>query len=277
MFRLAFRRFGSGRPSPTARSSILLRRALMGCGIGAITGFTWQLLSNTQYSRQKVGSESPRSRLQPPTKVDEFPAELKLSSGDYVCLGTGVRKVTFLSFHVYAIGIYIGREDIPKMRQILASKNDSRALLYDAGQSGADLMDEILRKCRFALLITPTRKVDLGHLRDGFVRTVTQHPLYRDLSNNESFNEGLGQLRQAFARKIWVNSESQFFFDRSTNGEMEITFRKDAATDIALLGKVNDTQVSRLFLLRYLTGKKPNSPTALESAREGILALLDSP
>lgn len=275
MWRFALRGFATGRSSHSARSQILLKRALVGCGIGAVTGFSWQYWINTYGSNRKIVTESPQSRLKPPTNVSEYPAELKLDSGDFVCLGTGVRKVTFLSFHVYAIGIYIGKEDIPVMQKILASQQDPHALLYDSTEKGAELMDELLRKCRFALLITPTRKVDLGHLRDGFVRTVTQHPLFRELSKNESVNEGLGQLRHAFSRKLWVNSDSQFFFDRDTTGDMKITFRKDSTSDIAPLGEVTDLQVSRLFLLRYLSGKKPNSPTALESARSGILSLLE--
>lgn len=258
--------------------------------------------SKGQPSIVNVVDENGDATVKPPTNSPPFPKILHLPnhSAPYELFGIGVRTVSFLSFHVYAVGIYIYSEDKKIARQILNSaKNglahgDLEKALLDP-ETGSKIISHLLdHDIRLDLRIVPVRNTDFGHLRDGFVRGVLGHPYYKSLTNVpaeyksdpehvkllENLGNGINELKVAFSRKMSVPKHNILNLERNADGSMSIAYFKGTdenvpGTEVTTLGDVHDSNVSKIMFLHYLTGKKPASESARTSAVHGLVNLLN--
>lgn len=248
-----------------------------------------------------VADEKGIFSVQPPTKCPPFPSAITLLGDDstpvpYELLGVGVRTVSFLSFHVYALGIYIAEPDKKLAHSILnfAAKQhpsgDLKQALLDP-VVGVKLVSHLLdHGVRLDLRIVPVRNTDFGHLRDGFVRGVLNHPFYKELVNHpaipktdpahiavvDEMGQGVNQLKVAFSRKMSVPKFNILHLTHNPNGSLGISYYK-SQTEVGAekidLGVVNDSNVSKIVVLHYLTGKTPASESGRISAVDGLSAL----
>lgn len=247
------------------------KQFLAGMALGLGAGFFWTWYDKRVAQGLRIFSDDDQW-LQPPTNCPPFPWQIELNGTTYEALGVGVRAVTFMQFHIYALGIYIASEDKVRARQLLGRYSDLPIKLFDENQN-PEIIDLLLSNgIGFDLRIMPVRNTDFGHLRDGFIRTIMASFLTRKIGQTESFAEGLGEFKRAFSRKRDVSKGDTINFSRQKSGILNIYISKQASPNIIeSLGTVKSPDVSRCFFLQYMSGKKPCSPSALESFLHGLL------
>lgn len=213
-------------------------------------------------------------KIQPPTKCDPFPRQIDVRGTKYSVIGVGYRSVTFMSFHVYGLGIYIADKDVPQARKVLNSIADLSGALADP-QSSADVIGRLLDNgVRFAVRIVPTRNTDFLHIRDGLVRSVMANPAFKVLGNNDQVGQGLTELKQAFSRKRTIPKGDVITIAQIEGGKLYAQYALKAnQSEPEELGFVAHPDVGRLLFLQYLSGKNPNSPTASKSSHDGLVSL----
>lgn len=309
LFRLAAvkgatrRSFASAaRTSNTARASYLLAgaTALVGSSAayyyhaaqdGAIQADCSVSSSKTALAKTVVTTNDEGVRLvQPETTCPPFPAQLDLPQDKFQLLGVGVRTVSFLSFHVYALGIYIAEQDRQLAHEVLAdakeldSKHEGslESALLDHDQSTKIISHLLDHGISLDIRIVPVRNTDFGHLRDGFVRQILAHPLFKQLSRveNEAVSESLGagvnDLKVAFSRKLKAPKFTILHMTRLRNGELSMTYYKgknEKDAEVLDLGVVKDKNLSKILMLQYLAGKNVSSESARVNAVEALAKL----
>lgn len=267
------------REAPKKRDSILKNRFVQGIALGLGVGVTYGLLTNFNRPRNnRVSLESvpqilDNVNLDPPTNVDPFPKTISVNKVPFLALGTGVRTVTFLNFHVYAAGIYIAADDVERVKNVFAeiapefanadgSPIDWSSLLNDETKGRAIINRMLEENVQFAIRITPTRNTDFNHLRDGFVRSITNQKEAKAMQSPE-FGQSISDIKRAFGRKRKLTKGEVITWSRDVNGGMTAWYGLfDDGKE--LLGSVNHPDAARLFFLQYLSGSKPSSP-ALKS------------
>lgn len=228
--------------------------------------------------------------VQPETTCPPFPEEVSLPQGKFQLLGVGVRTVSFLSFHVYALGIYIAEQDKQLAKKVLADAKELdpkhegglETALLDHDQSTKIISHLLDHGISFDIRIVPVRNTDFNHLRDGFVRQMLAHPLYKQLSRvedeaiSESLGTGLNDLKVAFSRKLKAPKFTILHMTRPKTGELIMTYynnNKEQDAEVLELGIVNDKNLSKILLLQYLAGKNVSSESARVNAVEGLAKL----
>lgn len=239
-----------------------------GLVIGLGIGVGWAYIE-----RHGVSLEAD-DKIQPPTKCDPFDRTIDVKGEDYEVIGVGYRAVTFMNFHVYALGIYIAKEDFAKAHKVLDRIADLSGALSDPVKS-AEVVGSLLdHGVRFAVRIVPVRNTDFLHIRDGLVRSVMANPEFKQRGNDSSIGEGLNELKQAFGRKRKIAKGDVITIAQLKDGKLYATFAlKDTQSSPEELGYVQDPVIGRLLFLQYMSGKNPNSPTACKSSHDGLVAL----
>lgn len=289
--RVFSRRFGSSSFKNSGASGNNLKRnwlSISAASVGIVGVGIYGLSLNNQWREQVVKLDSPSKgekflipadveRIQPETKVPPFPKTFSSDGEAYELLGTGVRSVSFLSFHVYGLGIYIAQKDKSKVKKLLGSDVTYDDLMDP--EKGGELVTKLLNGgIRFDIRIVPVRNTDFGHMRDGLVRTTMAHPRFKAEGNNEEFGEGLAELKKVFSRKMSVHKNKILHLNRDRDGVLSVTFFKaddePEAKEPVHLGIVKMPLVSELLFLQYLSGKKPSSESARENSIKGLAELL---
>lgn len=132
------------------------------------------------------------------SSLNPFPTEIPkgLFHNDFQLLGHGVRSVTFISFKVYGVGIYIAKKDIPKASSVLMGMADK---LKDP-QESAQVIEKLLDSdVKFLVRLAPVRNTDFNHLKDGLIKSILAHPKSKEMKTE--LGVGLDELRQAFTRR----------------------------------------------------------------------------
>lgn len=277
--------------APKNRNSILKNRFFQGIVIGLGIGVTYGLVTNFNRPRNnKVGLESVPEvldgvNLDPPTNVDAFPKTISVNKVPFLALGTGVRTVTFLNFHVYAAGIYIAADDVKRAKKVFlelapqfsnpdGSPIDWTSLLNDEIKGRAIINRLLEENVQFAIRITPTRNTDFNHLRDGFVRSIMNQKEAKSVQSPE-FGQSIAEIKRAFGRKRKLTKGEVITWSRDVNGGMTAWYGLfDDGKE--LLGSVNHPDAARLFFLQYLSGNKPSSPTLKESCMNTLAKIATS-
>lgn len=265
--------------------------------------------------------------VQPPAKSPPFPVELFLPSSSpsdgadpvkYELLGVGVRTVSFLSIHVYALGIYIASADRQLAHDVLAGApqlkvassagkdgndavggGDLKSVLLDS-ELGPKIISHLLdHGIRLDVRIVPVRNTDFSHLRDGFVRQILAHPMFkqintaaRDSSSSSSggggsleaesvvakLGEGINDLKVVFSRKMSVPKHNVLHLIRSKEGALKVVYYKgkyetDEKVDTFDLGTVINPDVSKILFLQYLAGHTVSSESARQTTIEALTKL----
>lgn len=208
--------------------------------------------------------------------IDPFPTEItrKLTNAvdsDFKLIASGVRSVTFVSFKVYGVGLYVNTQEEKKIRAIVAdfvAKSEGKTvteLLQDKDTS-EQIVDKIAQNVPYALKITPVRNTDYGHLRDGLTKSILASPMGKKL--REQVSEGVEELRGVFTghkgsvpknHTLWVVSDT-----RNTTISYE-------GKEFKTLGSISNDVISRVLLVLYLSSAKPLS----ESLRKDFVAYVE--
>ncbi|KAK9478348.1 chalcone-flavanone isomerase-domain-containing protein [Lipomyces japonicus] len=214
---------------------------------------------------------TPDGTWKPDTSVEPFSRTIVIDDKKYALLGLGVRTVSFLKIHVYAVGVYVAEDDLDKLISVV--KNDSkdgdvRNALFE---SNSILIESLLEhNIKIGLRIVPVRNTDFSHLRDGFIRSINQTlKIKGSYSADVDASEGVTQLRSLFSRKKSVPKNGELLLVKNDQGELQCSYADGRHPNKEHLGDVKDSIVINALFLHYLTG--PNA--ASEQAR---LTFIDS-
>ncbi|AQZ18389.1 AIM46 (YHR199C) [Zygosaccharomyces parabailii] len=222
-----------------------------------------------------------------PFPIHLAPPQYPLSTS-YSLLGYGFRYVTFVSFRVYALGIYIADQDRHLVHDVLSTKFLSTVFIdTDQAKSHKENVADAMKNpeksavlignlldagCRMLAKITPVRNTDFNHLKDGLVRTILNHP---DAKNNyELLNPGLEQLKNAFTRKGKVPKDHDLMLELQANGSLQLSYYDRGNDEMVILGQVNEPLVGKFLFSQYMSGPKPLSPSTQQSVAEHIVSLV---
>ncbi|GMM36341.1 Aim46 protein [Saccharomycopsis crataegensis] len=233
--------------------------------------------------------------------INSFPTTL-VSPEDgqtkFSLIGYGNRKVTFLQFSVYGLGIYIANEDVAKIPEVLNSKYLSEVFIdkHDPSLSHADnlalalkdpetsevLINNLLdANIRFLIRIVPLRDTDFNHLRDGFVKSCVRNRLVKS-SAPDNLNSGIDEIRVIF-KKYRSKCPKNHVFLVETDKEGKTSFiyenlgkhpEQKKVEEVVYLGTVQETVISKALLLNYFAGAKPISNDARKKCIDEILRVV---
>ncbi|KAH3687535.1 hypothetical protein WICPIJ_001497 [Wickerhamomyces pijperi] len=208
----------------------------------------------------------------PKSGVDPIPLSVNYST-IYQLLGYGSRYVTFLSFRVYNLGLYIAREDIDKIRTVFDSKYLSQAFIDNGNDNTHQqnvhdaLKDPVKSKIlisnfldsnvRLLARITPVRNTDFGHLKDGLIKSILASGV-----KDETLGQGLQELRDVFSRKGSVPKNHNLILERLADGSLKVIYENTGKSATAtaeevetvVMGTVQNPIISKLLFLQYLSG-----------------------
>ncbi|KAG7881505.1 hypothetical protein KL935_001712 [Ogataea polymorpha] len=263
------------------------RRLFASSGLGVAVG---SYFSYTQLLSDAAPEQDPENLVSVDSSVHAFPVVTSdyLLQTPFQLLGYGIRMVTFLNMKVYALGIYVAREDLPLLKKTLTSVSP------DPSQVAFSLRDPALSPqvvelllssgVRFSAKIVPVRNTDFNHLRDGLIKSIKSNPKYKELmkrgdGTDEKLNAGLDQLRKAFgARKMTATKNSTLMLQILSDGKLALSFQlyttQDQMAEPFRMGVVEEPLIGRLLFMSYLSGAKPLSEPARSKAIDGFISLL---
>ncbi|MCJ1357624.1 MAG: Altered inheritance of mitochondria protein 18 mitochondrial [Icmadophila ericetorum] len=234
---------------------------------------------------------------------------------EYQLIGLGIRTVSFLSIQVYVVGMYIAVSDIATLQSRLTRKTTEsdtatalvpsekeklKGMLLDPEKS-EEVWDEVLREgdIRTVFRIVPTRGTDFGHLRDGWVRSITARSQARarkaaaaaaagtgpvqpglvDSFEDGQFGESMTLFKAIFGGKgkRGLGKGKALMLERDGKGTLGAWIEGDAPGTFFQMGVVEDERVSRLVWLGYLAGKNVASEGARQNIVEGIMDFVERP
>ena len=243
-----------------------------------------------------------------PSDVSSATPTLPSGTGDvnqtYQLVGLGIRTVSFLSIQVYVVGLYVASTDIATLQSrmvhkaagveavstlVASEKDDLRKMLLDPGSS-ENIWSEILGEggLRTVLRIVPTRNTDFGHLRDGFVRSITSRSQGKSHGNailgsfdDDGFGKAIADFKALFSaggkKNAGLRKGQVLLLVRESDGSLQAWVEGDNATSLSRMGAVQDERISRLLWLGYLGGQQVASDSARKSIVDGILDFVERP
>ena len=243
-----------------------------------------------------------------PSAVPSTTPTLPSGAGDanqtYQLIGLGIRTVSFLSIQVYVVGLYVASTDIATLQSrmvhkaagveaastLVASERDElRKMLLDPGRSErvwSDVLGE--GGLRTVLRIVPTRNTDFGHLRDGFVRSITSRSmgkLHRDAMlgsfDDDGFGKAIADFKALFSaggkKNAGLRKGQVLMLVRESDGSLQAWVEGDNSASLSRMGAVQDERISRLLWLGYLGGQQVASDSARKSIVDGVLDFVERP
>ncbi|OBA21485.1 hypothetical protein METBIDRAFT_41554 [Metschnikowia bicuspidata var. bicuspidata NRRL YB-4993] len=196
--------------------------------------------------------------------IEPFPnhiasSENTLFSSDYKLIASGVRSVTFMSFKVYGVGLYIPAKSEKTLVSVISEylkahpEQTAQSVLEDKTTS-QELVAQICQNVPYAMKITPVRNTDYGHLRDGLTKSILANPMAKALK--EEVSKGVEELRNVFLEfrgsvpkndTLWVVSDTS-----------ETTIAHEGKS-MKTMGSVMEPVIARVLLVLYLSSAKPLS------------------
>lgn len=263
--------------------------------LAALTGLTatWAIKNQIQPTENDANvNDDAENTVTVDKGVTPFPVEVGPPkyplSTNYSLLGYGFRYVTFLSFKVYALGIYIANEDKHLVPEVLSTKFLSTAFvdsdhskshkenisdaMSDSEKSTVLIGNLLDTGCRMLAKVTPVRNTDFNHLKDGLVRTILNHPEARN--NQDLLNPGLNELREAFTKKGKVPKDHDLLLELQANGSLQLAYYDRKNDEMVSMGLVNEPLVGKFLFSQYMSGPKPLSPTTQKSVAEHIVTMV---
>lgn len=153
---------------------------------------------------------------------------------------------------------------------------------------GEEIWSDLLKEAgvRTAIRIVPTRNTDFMHLRDGWVRGITNRTQTQQQApgSTEFSDEAFGAAVADF-KAMWggggrksVPKQETLLLTRDAQGALEawLQDRKDGGKE-ERVGGVEDERISRLIWLGYLAGKNVSSEGARRSVVEGVMEFVERP
>lgn len=234
-------------------------------------------------SDTKSGKDPIEGQVCVDSSIDSFSTNLDKKNqvnlhDDFDLLGYGVRSVTFLSFKVYGIGVYISRTGKDKARKILFqrtkdSEDDLLKQLLDPDNS-RDIIEALEDAgVKFTARIVPVRNTDFNHLKDGLIKSILAHP--ESKQQRETIGNGLEELRDVFSgHRGSVPKNHALWLEMLSNGELSISYENTSTSHVTPMGVVKEPLISKVLFLQYLSGKKPLTESLRKSCVDGLVGLV---
>ncbi|SCU83557.1 LAMI_0C03686g1_1 [Lachancea mirantina] len=224
--------------------------------------------------------------------ISPFPTELVPPfyplTTKYVLMGFGTRSVTFLSFKVYGLGLYVAEQDLSLLSNLLCSSflsktfidTDStkshpenvKATLQDPEKS-RKVVDNLLDAgVRMAAKITPIRNTDFNHLRDGLIKSILSHPNAK--TQQEAMNAGIQMLKEAFSKKGSVPKDDDLILELQANGSLQLYYLGKKKNEKVVMGRIDEPLIGKCLFSQYLSGPKPLSQSAKDSFVDKLVTLV---
>ncbi|KAG2731880.1 hypothetical protein G9P44_005467 [Scheffersomyces stipitis] len=277
------RRFISRSSPRLLKAPIKSNKLVYGLGGLTMAGVFAYFNQQTQKIELDTSIEPKEDTITVDSSISPFPLTIQEAKqanvhDDFQLLGHGVRSVTFVSFKVYGIGIYIAKKDVKKAHDLLlgdlSSSPDGKLedLLNDAEKS-VEIVEKLLDSgVRFLVRLSPVRNTDFNHMKDGLIKSILANPKSKE--NRELVGEGLDQLRTAFSgRKGSVPKDHLLYFEILPGGKLSVSYENPVKKSIAEMGVVQEPLVSKILFLSYLSGRKPLSESLRKSSVEGLASL----
>lgn len=197
--------------------------------------------------------------------IDPFPTQLSKSNCSVVnnvqkLIATGVRSVTFISFKVYAVGLYVPKNYESQIGKTvglwLKETGKSPAELLEDKQTSQEMLAAMSEKLNYTIRITPVRNTDFGHLRDGFVKTILACPMTK--TKREEVAVGVEQLRDAFKGFKGSVPKNHSLYLVSENSTITMHYEGKNG-DVKTLGKITEPSISQVLFVLYFSSVKPIS------------------
>lgn len=282
----AFRHFTTATPKPANYTPLFVT---LGLGIASFTAYT---AFTTLHSDDSTTTISVYSGVDPLPKQISSPL-----STDFELIGYGIREVTFLRMKVYALGLYIAKEDIPLVKTIFNSKfiesfyedvecNDIQShkqhlsnALSDPKISNILIKNLITSNVRFTARICAIRNTDLSHLRDGFIRTIRNNPNYsvlmKDETTGDKITHGIDSLRDAFnSVRMSAKKNSRVYMEVDGNQHINIIVHPEGSKSPTFIGTMNEPLVTQLLFESYLGAQKPLVQAVQNTATASLVDLV---
>ncbi|EKD20805.1 uncharacterized protein L3040_000910 [Drepanopeziza brunnea f. sp. 'multigermtubi'] len=222
--------------------------------------------------------------------LPEGGAEVRELMDEYQLLGLGVRTVTFLGVEVYVVGIYVATDDIAALQRafiaqiakgasslVKGEKEELKRKLFDK-EEGVRIWSEVLEQAgvRTLVRIVPCKNTDFKHLRDAWVRSLTNKANSDgERYGDEAFGEGVAELKKLLNRGSMPKGK-ELLLSRDGKGRMAGWY-DDGKTGAVRLGSVADERISRVVWLNYLAGQYPASEPARKSIVDGVMEFVERP
>lgn len=252
-----------------------------------------------------IGASLAGMRLQNESKsvqveqgVDPIPNQLTLNGEGFDLIGYGVRQVSFLKFKVYLLGVYIAAEDKPLLKRVFNSnyleslyetgggdhKSNLQMALSEAATSDLLWGNAISSGVKFTARICALRNTDMGHLRDGFIRTITNSPVYKSMKRQSEdktlpgrIDSGLKELRDVFnSFKVSAKKNSNIFMEMNGEGGLDVKvemFDGENHSDLRVLGTIGEPLIAQILFTSYIGSNKPLVQQVHETSLHSILSL----
>ncbi|VEU22659.1 DEKNAAC103495 [Brettanomyces naardenensis] len=295
---LASRFLSTSRTTPKYSSSNRLKNSLYAASLSVLLGYTtykWTDLSIKNDSDTSTGNDS----VSVDSSIDPLPLTIDDPlTTEFQLLGYGVRNVTFLHMKVYALGLYIAKDDLSLVKRILSSKfleslyekpnpelsqKEALKVALDDDKMSEVLVENLLNSgVRFTARICALRNTDLSHLRDGFIRTIKNSEKYKQIMKQDDdeslrLSDGLDSLRAVMnSHHMKAYQNSRVFMEIIQDGKIRVTARvydRYHFRDPVLLGIVDEPLVSKLLFLCYLSGPKPLVRDVRDSSAESLVSM----
>jgi hypothetical protein len=260
------------------------------------------------YGLSKLQSDDKTDSVSVISSVDPLPKHInKPLLTEFELIGYGVREVSFLKMKVYALGVYIAKEDIPLVKQIFNSKfiesfyediKESTNIeqhkehlsnaLADPQVSNILIKNLLSSNIRFTARICAIRNTDLSHLRDGFIRTIRNNPNYSKLMKSEDeyvgerITKGLDDLRDIFnSAKVSAKKNSLVYMEIDQNQNIRVSLEvmksaKDSTerNDPVFIGTIKEPFITELLFESYLGAEKPLVSAVQTTSSASLVSLL---
>ncbi len=190
-------------------------------------------------------------------------------------LGLGVRQVTFMYFNAYAMGLYLDKDVVRSLKNSSRWKQEfvKEKILKSCPESKFFFSDLLRRGQGITLLLQTARTTDAPHLRNGFVKFLTQRlSIEKSFTKQEqsSVLEALDSLRAQFPSGTFKQG-NRILITRLPSGYLQLSF-PDSAQKTRFV--IENKYLSNWFFEGYLNAKSPISPALLASVAEGLEKLL---
>ncbi|CAG8607603.1 6891_t:CDS:2 [Dentiscutata erythropus] len=186
--------------NPYSLGSVKTLRAIA-TFVGVIGTTYWYVQRNSFAFTDSVDMINSKSFTTEPESKLPIPTYISLYDGTKVKLiGLGIRTVSFLKIKVYVVAMYIGESDIEILKKWKGY--DKAKFLSSTDESVAsNLLDQPVD---IVIRIEPVRNTNGQHLRDGFVRALTNRMQNGYLNDDdvEDVLEALKEFKAQFPKSL---------------------------------------------------------------------------
>ena len=193
-------------------------------------------------------------------------------------IGLGIRQVTFMYFNAYTVGLYLDKKAQSFIRSSArwSQEYSPEKLIKGSPEASWFYSNLLSRGHGLSLLIQTCRKTDAPHLRNGFIKFLSERAGRERLTDaeREQILKDLDDFRLAFPTGAFEGGD-WIRVTRLPDGHLSMDF---ATTKKGVERKslvIANPKLAQWFFEGYLHPKRPISPSLISSVAKGFARLLD--